>query len=191
MPQCGAAEYELIRSDRRTLAIQVKPDGRVLVRAPKRTSQRTIDAFVRERAEWIEKARQKLQAQNAASEAAGPVLTREQLKALAAQAVQTIPQRVAYYAQLAGVTYGRITIRAQRTRWGSCSTKGNLNFNCLLMLAPPEVLDSVVAHELCHRLEMNHSPRFYSEIRRIFPEYDRWHGWLKQNGAALLARLQQ
>ena len=93
-------------------------------------------------------------------------LSEEDMKALADKAVRIIPERVRYYAPLIGVTYGRITIRNQRTRWGSCSAKGNLNFNCLLMLAPPEVLDSVVVHELCHRKEMNHSKQFYEEVRR-------------------------
>ena len=86
-----------------------------------------------------------------------------ELQVLADEALRVIPERVRFYAPVVGVTYGRITIRNQRTRWGSCSAKGNLNFNCLLMKAPPEVLDYVVVHELCHRLEMNHSPRFWAQ----------------------------
>ena len=99
-----------------------------------------------------------------------------------------IPARVAYYAAQIGVSYGRITIRCQRTRWGSCSSAGNLNFNCLLLLAPPRVLDSVVVHELCHRKQMNHSAAFYREVYRVFPDYDRCRLWLRENGGALLAR---
>lgn len=91
--------------------------------------------------------------------------------------------------QSLGVTYGRITIRCQRTKWGSRSSAGNLNFNCLLMLAPDEVIDSVVVHELCHRLEMNHSDRFYSHVQRVFPKYNECRRWLKANGGALLARV--
>jgi len=107
---------------------------------------------------------------------------------LADEALRVIPERVRYYAPLVGVTVRGITIRNQRTRWGSCSSKGNLNFNCLLMLTPAEVIDSVVVHELCHRIEMNHSPRFYAEIRRVYPDYDKWNRWLKDNGPAIMAR---
>ena len=88
-----------------------------------------------------------------------------------------------------GVTYGRSTIRSQHTRWGSCSARGNLNFNCLLALTPPEVLDYVVVHELCHRKELNHSPAFWAEAERVLPDYKNRRNWLKENGTALIARL--
>ena len=116
-------------------------------------------------------------------------LTAEEIRALAAKALEVIPERVAYYAPLMGVTYNRITIRNQKTRWGSCSSKGNLNFNCLLMLCPPEVIDSVVVHELAHRTEMNHSKRFYAHVLRVYPDYYKWNKWLKENGPALIRRM--
>ncbi len=116
-------------------------------------------------------------------------LTEEELDALKEQASQVIPERVRFYAGKIGVTYGRITIRSQRTRWGSCSSKGNLNFNCLLMLMPPEVLDSVVVHELCHLKEMNHSRDFYDEILKVYPDYYRWNQWLKENGSCFVNML--
>ena len=112
-----------------------------------------------------------------------------EIKELAEKARQIITQRVKYYAPQIGVTYNRITIRCQRTRWGSCSSKGNLNFNCLLALFPLEVIDSVVVHELCHRKHMNHSPKFYAEVERIFPEYRKYHKWLSDNGAVYMGRL--
>jgi predicted metal-dependent hydrolase len=89
------------------------------------------------------------------------------------------------------VSYGRITIRNQKTRWGSCSGKGNLNFNCLLMLAPPEVLDYVVVHELCHRREMNHSPRFWALVEQVLPDWRQRRQWLKTHGDALMRRMTQ
>ena len=112
-------------------------------------------------------------------------LTIDEIRQLADKALEEIPERVKHYAPLVGVTYGRITIRNQRSKWGSCSSKGNLNFNCLLMLTPPEVIDSVVVHELCHRKEMNHSDKFYSEVLRVFPDYWKWDRWLKDNGNIL------
>lgn len=158
----------------------------MVVRCPRRLSSRSIQAFVEEKRPWIEKhlalrlARPQL-----------PPFTPEELRALAQQAKQTLPERVAHYASLLGVSYGRITIRAQRSRWGSCSAKGNLNFNCLLMLAPPEVRDYVVVHELCHRLELNHSQRFWAWVERIVPDYKIHRKWLKDNGSSLIGRLSQ
>ena len=82
-----------------------------------------------------------------------------------------IPERVKYFAKIIGVTYGQITIRHQKTRWGSCSSSGNLNFNCMLMATSPELIDYVVVHELCHRKQMNHSPLFWKEVEEILPDY--------------------
>ena len=180
-------EYEIIRSRRKTLAAEIKQD-KLLIRAPLHVTDREIDAFVRQHRRWIETHLAKAQAQKAAADTL-PKLTADDIRSLADRALKIIPERVAYYAPLVGVTYGRITIRNQKTRWGSCSSKGNLNFNCLLMLAPPEVLDSVVVHELCHRKEPNHSERFYREVLRVFPDYWECHKWLKENGAVLMARM--
>jgi len=87
------------------------------------------------------------------------------------------------------VSYGSITVRSQKTRWGSCSSRGNLNFNCLLMLTSPEVLDYVVLHELCHRKELNHSARFWAQVERVMPDYRLRRKWLKDHGSALIGRL--
>jgi predicted metal-dependent hydrolase len=113
----------------------------------------------------------------------------EEIHTLADQAMEFIPRRVAHFAPKVGVTYNGITIRNQRSRWGSCSGKGNLNFNCLLMLCPPEVIDYVVVHELCHRKEMNHSPRFWAEVARILPNYREQEQWLTDNGSAIMTRM--
>lgn len=81
-----------------------------------------------------------------------------------------------------GVSYGSITVREQKTRWGSCSAKGNLNFNWKLVLMPEEILDYVVVHELAHRLQMNHSTEFWDEVEKILPDYRKRRQWLKENG---------
>lgn len=180
-------DIPIIRSNRRTVSLAITADGPV-IRAPLHMPKKQIDAFVREHQDWLDKHMQKFETRQAAAEQAGR-LTDEEVRDLAQQALEYIPGRVAYYAPLVGVSYGRITIRNQHTRWGSCSAKGNLNFNCLLMLTPPEVIDSVVVHELCHRKEMNHSERFYAEVLRVFPEYRKWQKWLKENGGVLMARM--
>ncbi len=176
-------EYRVIRSDRRTLALQIK-DGELLVRAPRRVSERQIADFVASHKAWIEK-----HLPRAEAAAAVEPLTENALDALVQEAKRVIPERVAYYAERLGVRYGRVTVRCQRTRWGSCSTVGNLNFNALLMLAPPEVLDAIVVHELCHRKQMNHSRSFYDAVMTVCPDYRIHNAWLKQNGALLMARL--
>ena len=179
--------YRLIRSDRKTVALQLKGEE-LIVRAPARMKQCDIDAFVRAHADWIEKHRAKIREEQKKTEDI-PLLTNEELHALADKALAVIPPRVRYYAARMGVTYGKITVRNQRTRWGSCTAQGNLNFNCLLMLFPDEVIDSVVVHELCHRKHMNHSAKFYKEVERVFPEYRKWDRWLKENGRVQLGRM--
>lgn len=172
--------YKILRSRRKTVSLHIKPNGALEVRCPYGVSEEWIADFVKSKEKWICKHRQI------------PVtdkLSPEEVNTLADRALVTIPERVRYFAPMVGVTWGRITIRNQKTRWGSCSTKGNLNFNCLLMLAPPEVLDYVVVHELCHRKEMNHSDRFWAEVARICPNYKAHRKWLKENGNTLIARL--
>lgn len=117
------------------------------------------------------------------------LLTVKELRNLARDAAAYIPERVSFYASLMDVSYGRITIRNQKSRWGSCSSKGNLNFNCLLMLAPLEIIDYVVVHELCHRREMNHSPLFWREVEKVLPDYKKRRKWLKDNGEKLMRRM--
>lgn len=179
-------EYELIKSRRRTIAVQVTDKG-IIVRAPLRTSRRAADAFVQKHEQWINTQLKKREQRRA--ESAGAVrLTAAELGELYRRAREVIPARAAHYAALLGERYGRVTIRCQRTRWGSCSTKRNLNFNCLLMLAPPEVIDAVAAHEVCHLREMNHSARFYELVLGLCPDYRRWDKWLRENGRAILDR---
>lgn len=176
-------QYSIIRSDRKTIAIQIQPDGNVVVRAPKRMRMEEIKRFVESKAEWIEKHLLNRTTFNQEK------LTDQEMKMLREKARAVVTEKVQYYAPLIGVTYNQIAIRAQHTRWGSCSSKGNLNFNCLLALVPMEVLDYVVVHELCHRKELNHSDRFWNEVAKILPDYKCRKKWLKENGSNLIARI--
>jgi predicted metal-dependent hydrolase len=98
---------------------------------------------------------------------------------LSTAALTRIRERLNYYAPRIGKVPGRIAIREQKSRWGSCSSKGNLNFNWKLIMAPPQALDYVVIHELCHLHEFNHSPRFWTLVAGQMPDYEVWKKWLK------------
>ena len=174
--------YTLIRSRRKTVAIQITPAGEVLLRCPLRMSKKDAEAFLESKRGWIESHLARIPRPE-------PKLTAEELKSLARQASADLPPRVEAAAKSMGISYGRITIRSQHTRWGSCSAQGNLNFNCLLMLCPEDVRDYVVIHELCHRKEMNHSSAFWAEVEKFCPNFRSHRQWLKQNGAALIGRL--
>ena len=177
----------IIRSNRKTVAIQVNSDLSVTVRAPRSASEKDIEEILKKKEAWISKHIEKIKKTKERLEAEPTEkLTREKVIALAEEALKVIPARVEYFAKVIGVTYGKITIRNQKTRWGSCSSKGNLNFNCLLMLAPPEVLDYVVVHELCHRKQMNHSKAFWSEVEKVLPDYKEARKWLKEEGSQMI-----
>ena len=174
----------VIRSNRKTVAIQVNSDLSVTVRAPRSVSEKDIEEILKKKEAWISKHIEKIKETKERFEAEPTEkLTREKVIALAEEALKVIPERVEYFAKVIGVTYGKITVRNQKTRWGSCSSKGNLNFNCLLMLAPPEVLDYVVVHELCHRKQMNHSKAFWLEVEKVLPNYKEVRKWLKEEGS--------
>ena len=177
--------YQIIRSSRRTLSLEIKADGTILVRAPLRLSEARIRKFVEEKQEWILKNLEKIQKRNEQKEQVARLSAIER-QHLQNKACVVIPKRVAYFAEKIGVTYGKITLRQQKTRWGSCAANGNLNFNWLLILAPPGVLDYVVVHELCHRREMNHSQAFWKEVEAILPDYRERQKWLKDNGWRLM-----
>ena len=184
----GAIRVEVVYSRRRTLGLEVRADGRVILRAPKGLSNQAVMDFVKERQAWIvgkwfETERIRRQ------KAERPPRDYEQNPALEAQyrkeARRRITERAAYFAEKMGVDYGRIAIKAAKTRWGSCSARGNLNFHWKLILMPPAILDYVVVHELAHRIEMNHSPRFWAQVERILPDYRERRRWLKENGGLI------
>ena len=177
----------VIRSNRKTVAIQVNSDLSVTVRAPRSVSEKDIEEILKKKEAWISKHIEKIKETKERFEAEPTEkLTREKVIALADEALKVIPERVEYFAKVIGVTYGKITVRNQKTRWGSCSSKGNLNFNCLLMLAPPVVLDYVVVHELCHRKQMYHSKAFWFEVEKVLPNYKEVRKWLKEEGSQMI-----
>ncbi|RHP25715.1 M48 family peptidase [Clostridium sp. AF34-13] len=182
---------EVIRSKRKMLAIEIRPDMRVVVRAPEKIPQNEIMKFVEEKQNWIKKhlVQMYFKAEEIKKQKKEPALTNADIEKLCQKALSVIPDKVKYYAEIMGITYGRITIRNQKTRWGSCSNKGNLNFNCLLMLMPDKVLDYVVVHELCHLKQMNHSKKFWKEVERYMPDYKNYKKWLNENGGALIERM--
>ncbi len=161
----------VIRSARKTIGLQVKEDGEVLLRIPNRLSARALQDFLNREQSWIWQKAEQMQSRIKQREATGatPVgqLSREELEKIK----EKIGSRVRYYGKIMGVTVGRITIRNQKTRWGSCSSKGNLNFNYQLYYLPDELLDYVVIHELVHRRHMNHSADFWAEVEKYCPDY--------------------
>ena len=184
----GAIRVEVVYSRRRTLGLEVRADGRVILRAPKGLSNQAVMDFVKERQAWIVQKwfeTERIRRQKAER----PPRDYEQNPALEAQyrkeARRRITERAAYFAEKMGVNYGRIAIKAAKTRWGSCSAQGNLNFHWKLILMPPAILDYVVVHELAHRIEMNHSPRFWAQVERILPDYRERRRWIKENGGLI------
>ena len=167
------------------MALQVKESGEIVVRVPMYVREREIRRFVEEHLSWIEKQQRKLALAEEQKKQIRP-LTEEELSRMVSLAREDLTGRAAYFAPRIGVSYGRISIRHQKTKWGSCSSKGNLNFNCLLMLAPEEVRDYVVVHELCHRKQMNHSEAFWAEVERALPDYRDARKWLKTHGWELM-----
>lgn len=169
-------EYKVIYSDRRTITLTFDKDGALLLRAPIGTKKKRMDLIVQEHAAWIEKHRERA-IMRAEAEAA---LTNERVSALKTEARACLLPLAKHYAALLGVSYGRITITSAKTRFGSCSSTGNIAFSYRLMLYPAEAQEYVVVHELCHRFYMNHSKAFYKKIESVLPDYKKRRALLKR-----------
>ena len=166
----GNIPVEVLYSRRITLGLEIKADGRVCARMPRGIPSQAVMDFIKERQDWIvqkwflmEEKRRIREQRPLPDYVAHPELEAAYRKRARTQ----LEARAAYYAGLMGVTYNRIAIRAARTRWGSCSAQGNLNFHW----------------KLAHRKEMNHSARFWAEVERILPDYKRRRKWLKDYGS--------
>ena len=184
----GEYNVEVRRSKRKSAAIKITADMQIVVFVPLYVSDNEIERMVISKSKWIDE--HMLKVQSTIDERSKlEKITFEQVKELEDQAVEYIPKRVKYYSEKENFVYNKITIKNLVSRWGSCSTKGNLNFNCLLMLTPDYVIDYIVVHELCHLREMNHSEKFWAEVEKIMPDYQRAELWLKQNGENLISRM--
>lgn len=182
-------EYTIIRSKRRTVSVEITRKAEVIVRAPLKMSNRDIEKFITEKSSWIEKTLEKVNSRNEINSL--PPFTEEEISLLTKRAKEYISNRVSFFADEMQLAFGRVCIKHQKTRWGSCSGKGNLNFNCLLMLCPLEVIDYVIIHELCHIKHHNHSKNFWDEVEKYMPEYKTHRKWLKDNGSSLINRLEE
>ena len=160
--------YELIRSGRKTLALEITRDCRVLVRAPRTVSQSAIDDFVVKHSDWIAR---HLEDQRRRTAAAPPAPTPAEIEALKARARAILPPKIAFWSQRMGVTATGLKITTARKRWGSCSGKNSLCFSCFLMDRPEAAIDLVVVHELCHIRVKNHGPAFYALLERYLPDW--------------------
>lgn len=179
---------KIVKSNRKTFSLEVKRDGSVILRAPTFASNRQIEEFYNKNKAWLEK--HIIENEKITEESRSyPAFTEDEIKALKARAKQYIPKRVEYWAEIIGVKYNSVSIRAQKTRWGSCSSKGNLNFNCLLMLTDTEAIDYVVIHELCHIKELNHSKRFWSLVETYMPNYKEVQKRIKSMESEIFSRL--
>jgi len=180
--------YQLIRSDRRSYAIAIEENGKMIVRAPLRASETFLNKILSDKEDWIKITIEKQKEKSASTPKSNlDERQREELeKRYRAAAKEYIPKRAAYFQSLTGGDYEKIVIREQKTRWGSCSSNKTLSFNWKLMLAPPRVLDYVVVHELCHLTHMNHSQNFWKMVAEILPDYKEQKKWLKENGSKLI-----
>lgn len=178
------------REKRKTVSISVGADGTPVIKAPMRhPALSSVAEFASGKKKWIiGKRRLMLSSAENARLAGGPLTPSEALE-LMDRAKDYIPGRVALYAPTVGVQYGKLGFRFMKSRWGSCSPSGDLHFNVLLMLADPDVIDSVVVHELCHIGEMNHSKRFYDRILKVMPDYFEREEKLIKNGRSLIMRM--
>jgi len=161
-------KYELIRSNRKTLALEITADCRLLVRAPLRMPQARIDAFAESHTGWITR---HLEQQRQRIASAPPPPNEAEIAALKDTARVVLPPKVAHWSQIMGVTPTGLKITTARKRFGSCSGRNSLCFSCFLMTYPEAAIDLVVVHELCHIREKNHGPRFYALLEQYLPDY--------------------
>lgn len=167
----GEIRISVIRSARKSLGLEVRDANTVLVRIPTRVSDRELKAFVENHRSWILE-KTAVMAEREENRKSTPAPLPELLSKTDWMKIQLkIGKRVRHYCETMGVTVGYVTVKSQKTRWGSCSAKGNVNFNYQLAFLPDKLLDYVVIHELAHRRHMNHSRAFWAEVEKYCPDY--------------------
>lgn len=163
----------------KSLKLTVYPDGRIAItvptRIPKILRAPLAAEFVREREQWIRKALSQ-------STGARVVHSPEEIREYSKQALLLVQERLQHFNTIYGFTYSKIVIKNQRTRWGSCTRTGNLNFNYKIALLSPEIADYLVVHELCHRGQMNHSASFWKLVARTIPDFVERRKGLRKTG---------
>ena len=160
--------YTLKRVQSKAIRIRVHADGRVVVTAPQRVSEKIIEKFVDEKRVWITDAQKKIAAKpKRLLQSATPA----DYKKHKAAAMTLAAKRLAHFNAHYKLTYRRLTIRNSKTRWGSCSRTGSVSFSFAFALLPPALADYIVVHELCHIKEFNHSPRFWKLVSETIPDY--------------------
>ncbi len=211
-------KYQLIRSKRKTLSLQISDNAELLVRAPNRLSIKKIESFIHEKQYWIEKKQAlikntKLKMHYHEDEAFLYLGNTYTLKLIHMQKPQihfdgayfylsgdgethfhtwyknsfkniALP-RLDYYANLHQLNYNKVYLKAQKTRWGSCSHVNNINLNYLLIMAPMSVIDYVIVHELAHIKHKHHQSEFWQLVESILPNYHQAKHWLKEQGYQL------
>ena len=167
----GEIRISVIRSARKSLGLEVRDANTVLARIPTRVSDRELKAFVENHRSWILE-KTAVMAEREENRKSTPAPPPELLSKTDRMKIQLkIGKRVRHYCETMGVTVGYVTVKNQKTRWGSCSAKGNVNFNYQLAFLPDELLDYVVIHELAHRRHMDHSRAFWAEVEKYCPDY--------------------
>lgn len=168
-------DIKIVRSNRRTMSLEVTRDGEVLVRAPKTMAQSVIDRFVTSHAEWINRNVKKQLERKAAK----PDLSEQDIAALKQKAKEILPKKVDAFSRLTGLCCTGVKITSAKTRFGSCSGKNSICFSYHLMRYPEEAVDYVVLHELAHTRHHNHSKQFWALVEKFMPDYKQRQKLLK------------
>lgn len=166
-------KYELRRSKRRTLSIEINREAELVVHAPLRMPLYEIERFVSSHIKWIEEKQKK------ALERKPPELSDAEIKVLKSKARDALSALTERYAALMGVKYAKVGITSAKTRFGSCSKKGSINYSWRVMLYPEKVWDYIVVHELCHLLHFDHSKAFWQTVEKYLPDFKERKAMLK------------